>query len=142
MTPQQVLKRNRRHTQHGGDARLAGRTAAHRLPLHREQWHRPLTFEQKQPGRTSGPAPQQNYPQRQVRLTADQRLSRYYAAPGHLPCPATPRPEEEDLASDAAPSGVDARRHAALLGVTLRQRRRTVHKANHATAPFGKRAEG
>jgi hypothetical protein len=107
----------------------------------------------KQPGRRYGPIPLGGTPKmnkltdpdgnpRIAPLSADQRLMRYYVSPGHRnPRPATPTDDETEqyMPGPSYVTGEDARRHAQLLGVTTRQRRRMVHKANHATAPFGER---
>lgn len=92
----------------------------------------------KQPGRRFGPSPiGPDHPKlnkvtdrdgnpRIMPLTADQRLSRYYASPGAV---RRVRPNPE--ADDDAP--LSPYHRAALLGLTMRQARRLRKKANRTS---------
>lgn len=116
----------------------AASLAAHYGDFHRDV-HRVATSGWKQPGRRFGPIPlgpdtpkankvtDSDGNPRIAALSADQRIWRYKEAAGRMPsAPAMPLLE-------TAEDEYDARQHARNLGVTMRQRRRIVHKANHAT---------
>jgi hypothetical protein len=145
LTYEQVTKRNKRHRDprtRATDRALARASRQRGARLHREPHQEIELPDWKQPGRRFGPSPLgPDHPKlnkvtdsdgnaRIMPLTADQRITRYLKA-SHR---SAARPRD-----DADESDYDARRHAELLGVTLRQLRRIVHKANHAAAPFGKR---
>jgi hypothetical protein len=144
LTYEQVVKRNRRNPRRDyGLARRLARLEGHaarglarddfQLSLHEgaNDWH--------QPGRSFGPSPLgPDHPKKNkvtdsdgnpriVALSADQRIWRYKQAGGRLPSsPAMPLLE-------AAETPYDGREHARNLGITTRQRRRLVHKANRTS---------
>jgi len=143
-----VVQANRRHGQHSGPVASYGARRVHRDDFQAEL-HRAATDPVwRQPGRRHGPTPlgpdtpkankltDRDGNPRIVPLSADQRVARYFGTIGTRR-PARPRDDAEVERYAPGPTytwGEDARRHAALLGLTMRQRRRMVHKANRTSA--------
>jgi hypothetical protein len=151
LTYDQVTKRNQRHNHHIGLELDPLMRRLCRDDFQTDLHQAAVEPSWKQPGRSFGPSPLgPDSPKankvtdsagnpRIAPLSADQRLTRY-ATGGRPVRRIQPTDGEFGYADFERMSPQDARLHAGLLGVTLRQRRRIVHKANHATAPFGEKA--